>query len=669
VKFVDFVRKGKIDGPLRRTFDRTQWSAELVRLGEDATDRNLHDAGLLIHGKLNEVRALIRFIYSTSLSKTTRLRALVALTNHFALTTIRRAQRQIEAVLARNSTAFAIEALAIKLPVLAGGSFSPDEIVQGIVDGAQIPISLCLQEAGSLEGVPRFSQIDSNALWGDLNLGVLYQRLEGLWKDCLWNGYVAIDGGPGQDLRFVADDREWVRRLSVSRLRYSNLAVNFFGMIQGLRASGDLPGLSEIAGTRKVQSLKKVGRKQVVVFVAEGAKNSANEEAAIMRLYATELFYQEFMSEAQDDLSGATVDQLLSAWILIQQLGTVVRAPLLAAAGDDDIRPVHAWLPECAPLLQRAALITAVAKGLSINPVRAAAIVDFLTYRGKPGQELWAQPLVPASDESLMPVFAALTAKAPRLLDVWLRQLGVKLERRGPAFEQFVRSELVELIERSALKPISQVLTQAVVFKPPQGREEEIDVVLCVGDAVVIGEAKCILAPAEAEQTARHRDTVIAAADQVARKAAAVSAHKAAFAALLTEKGMQVPPDFHILPLVIINSAIHAGFPVKGVPIADGHILRVFFHGQFTDTVSENNLTHDVAVYRVYQTVAEAPSVLAKYLQAPPQLARYVDALRERWLPVGRLKSEDREWTYLAYESVPGLMPFPSADPTHTASG
>jgi len=61
--------------------------------------------------------------------------------------------------------------------------------------------------------------------------------------------------------------------------------------------------------------------------------------------------------------------------------------------------------------------------------------------------------------------------------------------------------------------------------------------------------------------------------------------------------------------------------------------------------------------------------VLAGYLQAPPQLTRYVDALRERWLPVGRLKSEDREWTYLAYESVPGLMPFPSANSTRAASG
>ena len=205
-----------------------------------------------------------------------------------------------------------------------------------------------------------------------------------------------------------------------------------------------------------------------------------------------------------------------------------------------------------------------------------------------------------------MPVFAALTAEAPRLLDVWLRQLGVKLERRGPAFEQHVRTELANLIARSALRPISQVLAQAVVFKPPHDREEEIDVVLRIGDSIVICEAKCILSPAEAEQTARHRGTVIEAADQVTRKAAAVSAHKAAFAALLTQKGIQVPPDFHVLPLVIINSAIHAGFPVKGVPIVDEHILRVFFNGQFTDTISENNHARDVAVYRVYQTVAEA---------------------------------------------------------------
>lgn len=187
--------------------------------------------------------------------------------------------------------------------------------------------------------------------------------------------------------------------------------------------------------------------------------------------------------------------------------------------------------------------------------------------------------------------------------------------------------------------------------------------------SIVIGEAKCILSPAEAEQTARHRDTVIAAAGQVSRKAAAVSAHKAAFAALLTDKGMQVPPEFRILPLVIINSAIHAGFPVDGVPIADGHILQVFFNGQFTDTVMGKDLTRDVAVYRVYRTVAEAPDMLDKYLQAPPQLARYVNALRERWVPVGTLKPKDRTWTYLAFESARELMPMPSASPTRAVSG
>lgn len=657
MKFVDFVRKGKMDGPLRRGFDRSRWSQELNKLGDDAADRNLHDAGLLIHDKLSEVRALVRFVSADSPSKTTKLRALVAMANQFSLQTMSRTREQLD-VLARDKMPVAIQSLAIKLALPVGGSFSPDEIVEAIVDGAQIPIRLCLQQAGPLEGVPKFAEIDTDALWRDLNLGTFYRALEQLWEDCLWNGYSAHEANGGKEIRFESDSPEWVRRLRASRMRYSNLTLNLFGILETFRARGDMTELSAAGGVRRVQSVKKVGRKQVVVFAAESTNAGAYEEIAITRFYAAEVFYEEFMGEAQDALSGATVDQLLSAWILVRQIGNLMFAPLVGAK-EGDSRPTHVWLPECVPLLQRTALISAVTKGLSISPPQAGAIVEFLTYRGKPDQELWAQPLVPASEDSLMPVFPALSAKAPRLLDVWLRQLGVKLERRGPAFEQHVRTEIAEFIGSSALKPTAHVLPQAIVFKPPKGREEEIDIVMCIGDAVVIGEAKCILSPAEPEQVARHRDTLIGAAAQIARKAAAASANRDAFATLLRDRGMQIPTPFRILPMVVINSAIHAGFCVDGVSIVDRHILQVFFNGQFTDTVMGRDGTRDVAVYRVYQTIEEAPDVLDKYLQAPPQLARYVGALRERWAPIGRLKPEDPNWTYLTFESAPELMPLP----------
>lgn len=651
MKFVTLVRKEKLKGPLRREFDAKQWSAEFTSIGEDNHDQGLHEAGLLIHQKATDLRARVRFAYSTEHAPTTKLRALVAMSNHFALDTERRAHEKL-AQIDGQYTQFDVLTLKLQLPV--GAQFSPDEILQGIADGCQIPIRETLTKADLLESQPKFATVNWDDVWGDVNLGVLYGHLESLWDDCLWNGYSPRDQGAGSTIRFTVNDPEWSRRFTASQLRRASLSMGFLMMAHNLNASGKLPDLGRLAGVRRVKEIRKEGRKQVIVFVPVHVEDGSNDEAAIVRLYASETFYRDLLDEKQSRLGGATLDHLLSAWMVVTQVGKVMREPLhLVEPGK---RPTHAWLPAFAPLLQRNALITALTKELPVDLAATTALVEFLTYRGRATQEIWAQPLVPVSDAAVTPVFAALGAEPSRLLDVWLRQLGVDLGRRGPAFEHHVRSELLQLISASALKPIAAVLERPFAFKPGVIRAEEMDLVLRVGDVIVVGEVKCVLIPTEAKQRATHRNVLVGAASQVERKVAAAIAHPDTFRQQLLDQGMVIPDNFRLIPVVVSNSAIHVGFPINGVPVVDLHILEVYFTGSFTDTVMTlKEPDQHVRTHRIYTEPAEAPQVLESYLQAPPQMATYVNGLRERWVPVGKLSATDREWSCLEFEAVPDV--------------
>src|SRR5690348_17098736 len=135
MRFSVHVRKGQIAGPLRRKFDASFWSRQCAEIGEDAADRALHDAGLLIYRKAEATRALVKFVYSAAHSATTKVRAVVAMSNLFAVDTEKRMLARIadpEALVTQ------FDALTLKMELPIGAAYSPDEILQGVVDGCEI---------------------------------------------------------------------------------------------------------------------------------------------------------------------------------------------------------------------------------------------------------------------------------------------------------------------------------------------------------------------------------------------------------------------------------------------------------------------------------------------------------------------------------------------------
>lgn len=654
-KFTDALHRDEVEGPLRRGFKLKNWEDCHRRLTEDDQDLSLFKAGLLIHSKANEIRTQLKVTFLKEINATTKLRSFVAVANYNFFILQDKTRDAIAKVLASADMVMAHDLAAIKIKLPIGTEFTPDEIIQTMVDGSQVPIKVVLEDAPNLGGNPQFSKVDWSHVNEDFNLGSFYMHLEDIWDMCLWSDYRVKEDLNGYT--FIPNDPVWQGRLVVSRCRHDNLSMQIFDMLRAAQARAGDKKLHAAIGVRGVKAITKVGRKQVIKLETPSEPTDDDMRLMVARIYASEPYYSELLHEPQEKLGDASLNDLLNAWSVVSRVSAIMRTDLESYAIAVDGKH-GAWLPRFAPVVQIDALVRAIVSAANLEYQQAKTIVEFLTFRGAKYQELWAQPLVPISIEGVAPMFAATTSpNLRRLVDVWLRQLEVDLGRRGPAFEAYISSELSQVIKSSPLLANAQVVENGFTFRPPNGREEQIDAVLVIGDLVIIGEAKCILHPSEAKQNAMHRKTVIGAIEQVKRKALSITNHAAAFRQRLHQSGITLPVEFRVVPVVILNGAIHAGFEVDGVPIVDMYIFEVFFKGHLVDLArrrADGEMEH-LKKRILYSDATEASKIATSYFGTPPQLDVYLKGMRKRWVPIVGVSENDWGGQYLTFECIPEL--------------
>lgn len=650
-RFLEGVQKDEVIGPLRRQFKLTKWNKAFKDLADDDVDIGLHHMGLQIHAKANNIRAALSVTVRTDVSATTKLRALVAIANHNLLAVLRKTRAAFEVAAQADGRTLTSDLTSIRIPLLIGDSFSPDEVIQSTVDAVQIPIKVILGNAPSLAGSPKFGTADWEGYRLDFNLGQVYFSIEELWDDCLWNGFRPTV--KEHKTTFSPADHFWLRLRAASRARQDNLNLQFFSMSERYESHiGRLGGL----GFRDIQHIEKSDRKQVIKLAPISQPTQEGAHLASLFAYACEPYYKDLLNEAISTLASGTLNELLRVWAVVIRCADVLKTQLENVTFASDSDNPNSWLPAHAPVLQMDVLTRTVVESVGVSYQGACAFLDFLTYRGKEGQELWAQPLVPVGDNAAAPIFAVTShPNLRRVVDVWLRQLEVDMGLRGPAFERYLRERIQRDIKRSPLLSGARVLSTGLKFRPPEDREEEIDLVIVIDDLVILGEAKCSVSPTEAKQYARHRDLVIGAAAQIQRKALSVATHKSTFRVRLNDFGIELSPGFKIFSVVVMNDAIHSGMTVAGVPIIDEHILDIFFSGEIVD-IAERLANGDFVSLRkraLYASAAEAAERAEVFFGAPPQFDVFLDGVIERKVSVPAVTSDDWEAYYVAYDCVP----------------
>jgi len=608
----------------------------------------VRDTALAIHKKLAEIRGILKLSSSDKISATTKLRAFIAIANYDFFVTHDKTKIAIEKFKidkeGEPDEIYALEEMtAIKLRLPGGFEWKPDEIMESLVDGIELPIRVVLQPAPSLSGNPRLNLVQWNEASRELNLGILYRFAEDLWDDCLWNSYRMIDKGPAK--AFLPQDIDALRAHRIGLARRSALSINFRilgeAFMQNALAAGAKLKVREVSG------IERRGKRQIIKLAKHGSSTAAFRELSVLQAYASEPYYGDLLTERLESIQGLTLSALISAWTVISRAALV----LVQSIGEKHAKNVqddrmHQWLPNYVATLQVDALVDAVASATGISAPESRRTIEFFTFRGTPGQEIWAQPLVPVGPETVAPIFAAVVSpNLRRLVDVWMRQAGVDLGRRGPAFEAHIRKLVAEAIRGSKILSLSAICIESdYTFAPKNGRDEQIDLLFSIGNTVFVAETKCILEPTDTKGIAMHRKTVLGAAEQVLRKVKALDDNRVEFTADSRRFGMALTEDFKITPLVIVSTSTHVGVSALTVPVVDEFILERFLAGELEDIAFQPSDPDSSKRFKTvfYATAAEAEERAPDYFSSPPQLQRFVEGVRGRVVPIHA--ASDADW-------------------------
>lgn len=663
-EFTKRVRDGDIAGPLRRAFTPETWHRAFADLpAPDPVDHDTYAAGLALHGKLGAIRGVLKLSSSNEISATTKLRAFLAIANHDFLVTRDRTKLAIEKFQAEREGAsdevYALEEMAgVKLSLPGGDDWMPNEVVESLVDGIELPIRVVLQGNPSLAGNPRMNQVQWMEAGRELNLGILYRVAEDLWDDCLWNSYKMVD--KGQVKVFLPQDLDVLRAYRIGLARRASLSMAYNMMAMQFQREALARGAR--LRVRDVCGIERFGKRQLIKLAKRGGSTEVIEELSVLRTLATEPYYGELLEERLDSLQGLTLSALIDAWTVVSRVAHV----LVQSIGEKHARNVeddraHVWMPEYAPALQIDALVDALAAAAGISKPEGRRIVEFFTFRGAAEQEIWAQPLVPVGPGTVAIVFAAVASpNLRRLVDVWLRQARVDLSRRGPAFETYIRTLVTDAIRGSKiLSTVSTCITDDYTFRPTGTRSEQIDLIFSIGNTVFVAEAKCILEPTDAKGIAMHRKTVLGAAEQALRKVKALEANRTAFIEDARRLGMELTEDFKVNPLVIVSTSTHVGIAALNVPVIDEFILCRFLDGELEDIAY---LPGDPASSkrfktRFYSNAAEAEERAPGYFASPPQMKRFIDGVRGRVVPIYAVNESDWAGRTVTIDCVAGGVP------------
>lgn len=317
--------------------------------------------------------------------------------------------------------------------------------------------------------------------------------------------------------------------------------------------------------------------------------------------------------------------QIISGWRLLQSLAMEIFDSLDSVKIDD-----MKSLLQFAPIIQKNALVEAFSRSLVLDCKHAEAMIDVFVFDSD-SHEIWLHPLVAHEDDYCLVIPCIHSVHLLRIIEGWMRQGGLDLERRGPEFERFCIENLNLFLKNSPIKEYVTIVDKSVKFRTIDEPEVEIDIVILVENTILLVEAKCILWPDDSLQFSNYHDTTEKAVKQISRKKEAVKKNYAVFSKKLGELGYLAPENPNVICCVVTNSAVFSGFPINDVPIVDIPIIGTFFENEYVKIEGrQEGKVFERRTINFYSDAANAAEVLENYLFLPPQLSDINRSVKKR---------------------------------------
>lgn len=202
---------------------------------------------------------------------------------------------------------------------------------------------------------------------------------------------------------------------------------------------------------------------------------------------------------------------------------------------------------------------------------------------------------------------------------------------RGKAFERHVRKVVSDVLADNEL--LTDVSTAEHGLKR-RGESEEIDLLVRVGNILLVGEVKCFVAPSEPTEKRNHLNNLDNATAQAEVKRAWADTNREALAETLNVDAAQAE-RLQIIPIVVLNHGFGMGLERYGVPVVDLHYLRLLLgSGCYqSGTRFERDVGMAYDTVTLYRSQAEFEANIEVLLRDPPPLKRFSERLLWRRIP------------------------------------
>lgn len=616
-KFSKDVRHNLLDGPNKKGFKKELWTNANRKYDIDNDDLNLIEAGLFFDDLLVALRER-KELEKIPLAPIAIVKLLLSiLTLHFFK--ISKSAPNWGEV----DKDFAVsKILEQEIKLKTGQTFSPDELITGMGDG----LKHMLRQLLSLENDYLGNELTASdehirQINYEFNLAIVYQCAVEYWLDCVGNGYALKKRDEGIEISPQDEKLETSRIVSVYR-RLNIEILNGVSFNSHWRCQIKLKTKRELC---KIHLISKVYGRNGIEKIELGLTNKVLDSASASigaKMFIEHGYYGKLIKTPLPNFGNFNLDQIIDGWRLLQSLATTSFDDIKATDCLDDSKTINTnSLLKFSIRVKKTILVATFAKALNIKTLRAEELIGVFIFSGSPSNEIWSQPLI-SIDNYYYPIIPALiSVHLLRIVETWMRQGGLDLDVRGKEFEKYCINELSQSIIKSSIKDSVYIHKTSFNFYPLNQREEEIDILIAIGDTVLLVEAKCILWPDDSLQFANYRDTIEAAAAQISRKKDSVLNNFEYFSKCLQKLGHKVKPK-NIISCVLTNSAVYSGFPIDGVPIVDISILGTFFRNELIKS-EERNRDQSLSRYVIsfYKDSKEASEVVESFLLDPPQLS------------------------------------------------
>lgn len=627
--FRKLIREKSLKHPTARQFDGGAW-ADAARGLETLTERDQQLLFAATH--YGRELALLRgtfekkFFVDMSRREAVLLSIAMANYNYSILTETVHKQAKKSARRAKEIHLGVVGRETVQGPI-PGNESTPDTIVANIVD----TLPHCLERAGQLpEGMSTVAADFWQRGAGLFATFSIEHSLRDLWQRVLWEGWKIEPAEEGLRQGPVARDlavlwEVWIWREESLLTQGSNLDAVSRKLN---KAGGTEPFVAPTAvgiggasrGTRSFRFGVVAGREFGQVW--HRGENDVLEAC----------YLSQFLDAPLPRIdSGLTCRDLQRAWCVLRDCARILanKARNLKFKEIDSVE-------SRALLIRRSELVRALVCCLKFDTSAAEEAIRFFSCDvGDLGnlftKGFWSAPLLDSGGDDIAIVFAAISVgSVVRRVESWLDRGGLSDHlsdaRRGIKYEAWVRDDIADAILRNGILANSCCATSAV--SRYDSESEQIDLLIVLGNLLLVGEVKCFLYPVESSERHNYLRRLNDAGNQASRKAKWASENPSPIADALKITEDRVS-SLRVVPIIVVNQGAGFGLKASGVRVVDCRFLRLYLaNNEFVAGMAFNSDTGQVVqeLKTLYGSEAEAANNFEKTMESPLPLERYLNA-------------------------------------------